>query len=146
MVVHKCIMVCWSSTLMLHPAPTVQASPARQCRPPGTPSHPRFRFVTLHSLPTSLHHAPYRPHTTTPHASAAMRALPTASAFLALIGLAAADDLVTKGRIKVQLFAAPAFVSEVSVDAYNDQCLSLDNNLYDARNAPICGGYVVVRC
>lgn len=44
--------------------------------------------------------------------------------------LAAADDLVTKTRIKVQLFAGPAFVSEVSVDAYDKQCLSLDNNLY----------------
>jgi hypothetical protein len=53
--------------------------------------------------------------------------LPTA---LLLSGLALADDLVTKGRIKVQLFAAPAFVSEVSVDAYHMQCLSLDNNLY----------------
>jgi hypothetical protein len=53
--------------------------------------------------------------------------LPT---ILAIASLASADDLVTKGRIKVQLFAAPAFVSEVSVDAYNGQCLSLDNNLY----------------
>jgi len=58
-----------------------------------------------------------------------MRAIPP---LLALLTLAAADDLVTKGRIKVQLFAAPAFVSEVSVDAYHDQCLSLDNNLYGA--------------
>jgi hypothetical protein len=53
-----------------------------------------------------------------------------AAILLALPGLASADDLVTKGRIKVQLFAAPAFVSEVSVDAYHNQCLSLDNNLY----------------
>ena len=44
--------------------------------------------------------------------------------------LASADDLVTKTRIKVQLFAGPAFVSEVSVDAYDKACLSLDNNLY----------------
>jgi hypothetical protein len=58
-----------------------------------------------------------------------MRQLPF-SLLLLCAGLTAADDIVTKGRIKVQLFAAPAFVSEVSVDAYNDQCLSLDNNLY----------------
>jgi hypothetical protein len=44
--------------------------------------------------------------------------------------VALADDIITKGRIKVQLFAAPAFVSEVSVDAYDKQCVSLDNNLY----------------
>lgn len=60
-----------------------------------------------------------------------MRALPPAALLLLSAALAAADDIVTQGRIKVQLFAAPAFVSEVSVDAYNDQCLSLDNNLYD---------------
>jgi hypothetical protein len=50
---------------------------------------------------------------------------------LILLGstLASADDLVTKSRIKVQLFAGPAFVSEVSVDAYDKACLSLDNNL-----------------
>jgi hypothetical protein len=63
-----------------------------------------------------------------------MRALsPTLIALLSA-SLAAADDLVTAGRIKVQLFAAPAFVSEVSVDAYNNQCLSLDNNLYAATD------------
>jgi hypothetical protein len=55
---------------------------------------------------------------------------PTTALALLISGLAAADDLVTKQRIKVQLFAAPAFVSEVSVDAYHMQCLSLDNNLY----------------
>ncbi|KAF1913443.1 hypothetical protein BDU57DRAFT_522343 [Ampelomyces quisqualis] len=58
-----------------------------------------------------------------------MRFLPATLLALLSAGLAAADDLVTKGRIKVQLFAAPAFVSEVSVDAYDNQCLSLDNNL-----------------
>ena len=58
-----------------------------------------------------------------------MRTLPL-SILLLCAGIAAADDLVVKGRIKVQLFAAPAFVSEVSVDAYHNQCLSLDNNLY----------------
>ena len=45
-------------------------------------------------------------------------------------GTATAGDIITSLRIKVQLFAAPAFFSEVSVDAYNNQCLSLDNNLY----------------
>jgi hypothetical protein len=45
-------------------------------------------------------------------------------------GTAAAGDIITSLRIKVQLFAAPAFFSEVSVDAYNNLCLSLDNNLY----------------
>jgi hypothetical protein len=64
-----------------------------------------------------------------PHARATMRSFLLPVAILALVGLAAADDLVTKQRIKVQLFAAPAFVSEVSVDAYHMQCLSLDNNL-----------------
>lgn len=65
------------------------------------------------------------------HACAMMRILPTALLLLLCVLIATADDIVTKGRIKVQLFAAPAFVSEVSVDAYNNQCLSLDNNLYD---------------
>ena len=59
-----------------------------------------------------------------------MRFLPASFLALLSVSLAAADDLVTKQRIKVQLFAAPAFVSEVSVDAYHNQCLSLDNNLY----------------
>jgi hypothetical protein len=58
-----------------------------------------------------------------------MRFLPASFLTLLSASLAAADDLVTKQRIKVQLFAAPAFVSEVSVDAYHNQCLSLDNNL-----------------
>ena len=59
-------------------------------------------------------------------------------------GLAAADDLVTRTRIKVQLFAAPAFVSEVSVDAYSQQCLSLDNNLIDGRiQSILIGGHDV---
>lgn len=48
---------------------------------------------------------------------------------LACANVAIAGDIVTNFRIKVQLFAAPAFFSEVSVDAYNNQCLSLDNNL-----------------
>lgn len=66
---------------------------------------------------------------------------------LILLGatLAAADDLVTKTRIKVQLFAGPAFVSEVSVDAYDKQCLSLDNNLIDGRvQSFLIGGHDVL--
>jgi hypothetical protein len=66
-----------------------------------------------------------------------MRQLPF-SLLLLCAGLAAADDIVTKGRIKVQLFAAPAFVSEVSVDAYHNQCLSLDNNLYVEHVGRMC--------
>ncbi|KAH7382367.1 hypothetical protein DE146DRAFT_668606 [Phaeosphaeria sp. MPI-PUGE-AT-0046c] len=58
--------------------------------------------------------------------------------------LTSADDLVTKTRIKVQLFAGPAFVSEVSVDAYHKQCLSLDNNLIDGRvQSFLIGGHDV---
>jgi hypothetical protein len=62
-----------------------------------------------------------------------MRTLSLLPTTLLLATLTAADDIVTKARIKVQLFAAPAFVSEVSVDAYHMQCLSLDNNLYAPR-------------
>ncbi|KAF2824097.1 hypothetical protein CC86DRAFT_371515 [Ophiobolus disseminans] len=72
-----------------------------------------------------------------------MRPLPP-TLLLLLSALATADDLVTKGRIKVQLFAAPAFVSEVSVDAYNGLCLSLDNNLIDGRvQSVLVGGHDV---
>ena len=48
-------------------------------------------------------------------------------------GTVLADDTISGTKIKVQLFAAPSFLSEVSVDAYNNQCLSLDNNLYVAH-------------
>jgi len=60
-----------------------------------------------------------------------MRSLPLAifSSALACANVATAGDMIADNRIKVQLFAAPAFFSEVSVDAYNNQCLSLDNNL-----------------
>ncbi|KAH8701411.1 hypothetical protein GQ44DRAFT_717653 [Phaeosphaeriaceae sp. PMI808] len=52
--------------------------------------------------------------------------------------------MVTRTRIKVQLFASPAFVSEVSVDAYDNQCLSLDNNLIDGRvQSLLVGGHDV---
>ncbi|XP_014553974.1 hypothetical protein COCVIDRAFT_40110 [Bipolaris victoriae FI3] len=56
----------------------------------------------------------------------------------------AASDTITSGKIKVQLFAAPSFLSEVSVDAYNNQCLSLDNNLIDGRvQSILVGGHDV---
>jgi hypothetical protein len=59
-------------------------------------------------------------------------------------GTAAAGDIITSLRIKVQLFAAPAFFSEVSVDAYNNLCLSLDNNLIDGRvQSILVGGHDV---
>jgi hypothetical protein len=67
--------------------------------------------------------------------------LSTAALALLISGLVVADDLVTKQRIKVQLFAAPAFVSEVSVDAYHMQCLSLDNNLYVATTCGRSGAW-----
>jgi hypothetical protein len=40
-----------------------------------------------------------------------------------------ADDAVSENRIKVFLFAEPAFYSEVQVDAVNNTCVSLQNNL-----------------
>jgi hypothetical protein len=58
---------------------------------------------------------------------------------LAWAGFVLAGDTITAGKIKVQLFASPSFLSEVSVDAYNNQCLSLDNNLYVA---PVCLRYL----
>lgn len=63
--------------------------------------------------------------------------LPT-TLLLVLAGAVAAGDTITAGKIKVQLFAAPSFLSEVSVDAYNNQCLSLDNNLYVCAQASLC--------
>ncbi|KAF9693949.1 hypothetical protein EKO04_008071 [Ascochyta lentis] len=71
-----------------------------------------------------------------------MRSLPLAilSSILACANVAIAGDIITNFRIKVQLFAAPAFFSEVSVDAYNNQCLSLDNNLIDGRVQSILVG------
>jgi len=55
------------------------------------------------------------------------------SALLALssiVGQVAADDAVSENRIKVFLFAEPAFYAEVQVDAVNNTCVSLQNNLY----------------
>lgn len=65
------------------------------------------------------------------NARATMRSLPLAilPSLLACANVATASDMIVDNRIKVQLFAAPAFFSEVSVDAYNGMCLSLDNNL-----------------
>ncbi|CBX90648.1 hypothetical protein LEMA_P056820.1 [Plenodomus lingam JN3] len=69
----------------------------------------------------------------------------TTTLLLALgAGLATGDDTVTSGRIKVQLFAAPGYLSEVSVDAYNNVCLSLDNNLIDGLvQSILVGGHDV---
>ena len=66
-----------------------------------------------------------------PNARATMRSLPLVvlPSLLACATVASASDMIAANRIKVQLFAAPAFFSEVSVDAYDGQCLSLDNNL-----------------
>ncbi|CAO2652794.1 Nn.00g022050.m01.CDS01 [Neocucurbitaria sp. VM-36] len=73
-----------------------------------------------------------------------MRCLPFTTLLLAWAGFAAADDTVTQSRIKVQLFATPSFLSEVSVDAYNNICLSLDNNLIDGRvQSILVGGHDV---
>lgn len=73
-----------------------------------------------------------------------MRTLPFTTLLLAWTGLATADDTVTAGRIKVQLFAGPSYLSEVSVDAYNNQCLSLDNNLIDGLvQSILVGGHDV---
>lgn len=87
---------------------------------------PNITNLTRH---TDLH-APYHAESPLSDACAAMRYHSPTLLLLLSATLASADDLVTKTRIKVQLFAGPAFVSEVSVDAYDKACLSLDNNLY----------------
>jgi hypothetical protein len=72
------------------------------------------------------------------------RLVPFSTLLLAWAGFALAGDTITSGKIKVQLFAAPSFLSEVSVDAYNNQCLSLDNNLIDGRvQSILVGGHDV---
>ena len=81
------------------------------------------------ALPVSLHLSDVNAGSRPLHVVAAMRRLALTTLLLAWAGTVAADDTVTRVRIKVQLFASPSFVSEVSVDAYNGQCLSLDNNL-----------------
>ncbi|KAF2727026.1 hypothetical protein EJ04DRAFT_517516 [Polyplosphaeria fusca] len=51
------------------------------------------------------------------------------------------DDPVLEGRIKVWLFAYPAYFKGVLVDAYKDECTSLDNNLIDGQvNSFLVGG------
>jgi hypothetical protein len=123
-----------SEVCRCHSAPAPEeAQPPSHGPPSSTPAPPSCTNQPIATSPPQppppnsdipAHHAP--------HVRAMRSILPTAL-LLALPGLALADDLVTKGRIKVQLFAAPAFVSEVSVDAYHMQCLSLDNNLYVRR-------------
>lgn len=49
---------------------------------------------------------------------------------LALAGFALGGDIVANDHIKVFLFGAAAFYSEVAVDVRNDTCLSLNNNLF----------------
>ncbi|KAL1800770.1 hypothetical protein ACET3X_001112 [Alternaria dauci] len=72
------------------------------------------------------------------------RLVPFSTLLLAWPGFVLAGDTITSGKIKVQLFAAPSFLSEVSVDAYNNQCLSLDNNLIDGRvQSILVGGHDV---
>jgi hypothetical protein len=53
-----------------------------------------------------------------------------ALAFSLHCGIGAAGNLVSDDRIKVFLFAAPAFWQEVAIDAYKDACVNLDNNLF----------------
>ncbi|KAF1946935.1 hypothetical protein EJ02DRAFT_450269 [Clathrospora elynae] len=73
-----------------------------------------------------------------------IRTLPSTALLLAWTQLTLAGDTITQGRIKIQLFAAPSFLSEVSVDAYNNICLSLDNNLIDGRvQSILVGGHDV---
>ncbi|KAH6857367.1 hypothetical protein BKA58DRAFT_325351 [Alternaria rosae] len=72
------------------------------------------------------------------------RLVSASAVLLAWTGTVLAGDTITAGKIKVQLFAAPSFLSEVSVDAYNNQCLSLDNNLIDGRvQSILVGGHDV---
>jgi hypothetical protein len=95
-----------------------------------------FPFRSPQANLTDVHPPPSPPKRTlrlrlNPNARATMRSSPLAilSSVLACANVATASDMIADNRIKVQLFAAPAFFSEVSVDAYNNQCLSLDNNL-----------------
>lgn len=58
--------------------------------------------------------------------------------FLVACSWGASDDIVRSDRIKVFLYAAPAFWQEVAVDAYKDMCTDLDNNLCVF---PCCSGW-----
>ena len=53
----------------------------------------------------------------------------TTLGFLVACSWGAADDIVRSDRIKVFLYAAPAFFQEVTIDAYKDSCTDLDNSL-----------------
>ncbi|CAI6337150.1 unnamed protein product [Periconia digitata] len=66
--------------------------------------------------------------------------------FALLLAIVAADDpVVTSDKIKVFLFGAPAFYSEVGVEVRNNTCLSLDNNLIDGRvKSALVGGHDVL--
>lgn len=95
-----------------------------------------FPFRSPRANLTDVHAPPSPPKSAlrlrlNPNARATMRGsiLAILSSVLACANVAIASDMIADNRIKVQLFAAPAFFSEVSVDAYNNQCLSLDNNL-----------------
>ncbi|KAF2279009.1 uncharacterized protein EI97DRAFT_456418 [Westerdykella ornata] len=64
---------------------------------------------------------------------------------LALAAPGDAEDLVREDRIKVFLYAAPAFWQEVAVDAYRDACTNLDNNLIDGSvQSILVGGHDIV--
>ncbi|KAF2019181.1 hypothetical protein BU24DRAFT_447747 [Aaosphaeria arxii CBS 175.79] len=54
-----------------------------------------------------------------------------ALSLFAIYNPTAADPGISKDRIKVFLFASPAFWGEVAIDAYKNQCIDLDNNLID---------------
>jgi len=57
----------------------------------------------------------------------------TTLGFLVACSWGAADDIVRSDRIKVFLYAAPAFFQEVTIDAYKDSCTDLDNSLIDGQ-------------
>ncbi|KAH7131842.1 hypothetical protein B0J11DRAFT_428007 [Dendryphion nanum] len=72
------------------------------------------------------------------------QAILSTAGLLALYAQGAAGGLVSNDRIKVFLFAAPAFWQEVAVDAYKNVCIDLDNNLIDGRvQSILIGGHSV---
>jgi hypothetical protein len=147
---HNTAMIRCSSppnTLRVSPYPT--SAKRRGCARQSTlaPTHPASvtAVANVRRLPVSFVHANLTPSPPTadtptqrscdcaepPNARATMRSLSLVilPSLLACANVATASDMIAPNRIKVQLFAAPAFFSEVSVDAYDGQCLSLDNNL-----------------
>ncbi|KAF2464482.1 uncharacterized protein BDR25DRAFT_96577 [Lindgomyces ingoldianus] len=60
--------------------------------------------------------------------------------FWTTIGIVVASDTVGENRIKVFLFAAPAFFQASEVDAGKDICVSLGNNLIDGKTQSILIG------